>query len=365
MKVLHLISGAETGGSKKHILTLLSAFEKGEVILGVFEWGPFAEEAVALGIDVEHFLQKSRYDFSVQKGVLSLIETKGCTVLHSHGPRANLLVAIMKKKLTVPWVVTVHSNPLLDFMNEGIKGKVFTTLHVWALKKVDACFAVTPRFRDDLVKIGMDEEKITVVYNGIDFTEPVAKRGVKRSDLGLDEGSFVAVMVARMHAVKDHPTLLRAFKAVKASQDRLVLVGDGPDREKVERLVTDLGLRDAVIVLGQRSDAEQIMGLSDVVLLTSVSESFPLVLLEAAKAGRPVIATDVGGVKALIEPGKTGWIFEPGDEAGLRQALTDAKASKERLPEMGSALHEHAKEHFSLEQLYEDTKKLYKAVKKD
>lgn len=351
MKVLHLISGAETGGSKKHILTLLAAFNQGDVILGVFEWGPFAEEATALGIDVVHFPQKSRYDVSVKKKVLTVLDKENCTVLHSHGPRANLLVATMKKKLTVSWVVTVHSNPLLDFMNEGFKGKVFTKLHVWALRRVDAYFAVSPRFRDDLVKIGMDEEKITVVYNGIDFEEPVQTAELAREDLGIEDGAFTAVMVARLHPVKDHPTLLRAFQAVKDPSDRLILVGDGPDREKVERLIKEQGLEESVILLGQRQDVEQIMALADIVLLTSLSESFPLVLLEAAKMRRPVISSDVGGVKELIHPEESGWIFEPADQTGLEQALLKAKANQKQLPDMGEALHKFAKKQLQFEKI--------------
>lgn len=363
MNVFHLISGAETGGSKKHILTLLASFKREEVLLGVFEWGAFAEEAQALGIRVRHFRQSSRYDFSVKTAILQTLEEEQCELLHSHGPRANLLVATMKRKLNVPWVVTVHSNPLLDFMNEGVKGWVFTKLHVWALRRADGSFAVTPRFRDNLVDLGVAPSKIAVVYNGIDFDAPVPGPPLTRDDLGIADEAFTAVMVARMHPVKDHMTLLKAFDQVRQDGDRLLLVGDGPYRERVEERAVALGLGDSVSFLGQRGDAERIMALSDVVLLTSLSESFPLVLLEAAKVGRPVISTDVGGVNELIEVGNGGWVVPVQDPKALSDAIVSARQKRAELPQMGERLQVHAKQHFSLKKLYIDTIQFYDIVK--
>ncbi|ADI00542.1 glycosyltransferase family 4 protein [Salisediminibacterium selenitireducens] len=364
MNVFHLISGAETGGSKKHILTLLASFDRDKVLLGVFEWGAFAEEAEALGIRVRHFRQSSRYDFSVKAEILQVMEEGRFELLHSHGPRANLLVATMKRKLNVPWVVTVHSNPLLDFMNEGVKGWIFTKLHVWALRRADGYFAVTPRFRDNLVDLKMDKSRIAVVYNGVDFDAPVEGPTLTRADLGIEDDAFTAVMVARMHPVKDHITLLKAFDQIREDGDRLLLVGDGPYRESVEEEAAALGMGDTVSFLGQRKDAEQIMAISDVVLLTSLSESFPLVLLEAAKVARPVISTDVGGVNELIAHENSGWVVPVQDQKALSEAIAVAREKKAELPQMGLQLHSHAKKHFSLKKLYIDTIQFYDIVKK-
>ncbi len=169
MKVLHLISGGETGGSKNHLISLLQQFNKEEIILGVFQEGKLSEEARESGLPVVVFGQTSRYDFSVIKKVKALIKEQQITIVHTHGPRANLFTYFLKKQGDFKWITTIHSDPSKDFIKGGVKGKVFTWLNMKVLNEIDYFFAVSNRFKDMLVQFGLASNKIFVIYNSIPF----------------------------------------------------------------------------------------------------------------------------------------------------------------------------------------------------
>ncbi|MFK2825571.1 glycosyltransferase [Bacillus sp. B190/17] len=361
MKILHLITGAETGGSRKHVITLLEQFSKDEVVLALMHEGPFAEEARQKGIRTEVFSQNSRYDLSILKKLVAFIEEEQFDLLHTHGPRANLFGIYLKKKTGIRWVTTVHSDPSLDFVKSGVKGKVFTALSMYAVKKMDGYFAVSERFKQNLMKLGIDGSKIHTVYNGIHFMKENAEP-IPRSELGLTDEDFVMAMVARLHPIKGHTIVFQAMKRIEAEErPHLLLVGDGPIKEELEEEVKNLELNSHVHFLGFRSDVDGIYASSDLALLASYSESFPLALLEAANQHVPIVTTDVGGVKELVEDGTTGWIVPVGDASTYAEALHGAvgRRKKGTLADMGETLYQYASERYSLEQLEQATRHLY------
>ncbi|KMY55634.1 glycosyl transferase [Bacillus sp. FJAT-27231] len=361
MKVLHFITGAETGGSRKHVITLLEQFAQDEVTLAVMQEGPFAEEARQKGIRTEVFSQSSRYDLSILKKIVQFIQKEKFDILHTHGPRANLFGIYIKKKTGIQWVTTVHSDPALDFVKSGLKGRLFTTLSMYAIRKMDAYFAVSERFKQNLVKLGIDASKIQTVYNGIHFTKETAQP-IPRNELGVTDEDFVMAMVARLHPIKGHTIVFEAMKQIEEEKrPHLLLVGDGPIKDELEKEVERLQLNSHVHFLGFRSDVDQIYTASDLALLASYSESFPLALLEAANQHVPIVTTDVGGVKELVENGKTGWIVPVKSTAGYTEALRKAIECKDagELTEMGDKLYHFASQHFSLEKLKKATKDLY------
>ncbi|WP_417896874.1 glycosyltransferase, partial [Bacillus toyonensis] len=116
MKVLHINAGAEEGGGKTHIISLLSQFPQKEVELMVFEEGAIAREARNLGIQVHVFTQSSRYDLSILSKIKSFINENQFDIVHTHGARANFYLSLLKKGIKAKWIMTVHSDPTLDFM---------------------------------------------------------------------------------------------------------------------------------------------------------------------------------------------------------------------------------------------------------
>ncbi|WP_370222866.1 glycosyltransferase family 4 protein [Cytobacillus sp.] len=364
MKVLHFISGGETGGSRKHVITLLSQFPKEQVSLAVLQEGALSQEAREAGIDVHLFKQSSRYDLSILNKLASFIRENGYDILHTHGPRANLFGIYLKSRVSIKWVTTVHSDPKLDFMKGGLKGTVFTRLSLFALNRMDYYFAVSDTFKQNLISLGIPGEKIKTVYNGIEFTSHKVEP-LSRESIGLKDNDFVMTMVARLHPIKGHEIVFESIKKLDKPDMKLVLVGDGLIKAELMEKAQSMGVDKQVRFLGFRQDVDSIYAASDLGLLASFSESFPLALLEAANQHIPLVTTDVGGVKELVSEDETGWIVPPGEAEALSSAFLKAyNASKNgTLKEMGDKLYQYASDHFSLKQLYKETLHTYELVK--
>lgn len=367
MKVLHLISGGDTGGAKTHIYTLLKGLEAyHDVSMVCFCPGPFLDGALALGIDARLVEQKNRFDMGTLKKVVRMIEEEGFDLVHCHGARANFNALYLRKRVDVPMVTTLHSDYLLDFKDNFIKDKVFTALNQYALKRFNNYIAITERFKAMLVERGFPQEDIFVTYNGIDMkkSEPAVDKEafLARYGLGKYSDRMLFVIAARLDLVKDHKSLLKAVALNKEalSRARVLIAGRGPEREKLMAYVEEEGLEDLVSFLGQVSDPFSLYGAGDVNMLTSVSESFPYALLEGAKAKIPFIATDVGGISEMAGP--YGMVFQPKDAEGLGEKMVYALNHPDEMKKRGEGLYDYVNEHFSQEAMAKSHVEIYEKI---
>ncbi|XXM72914.1 glycosyltransferase family 4 protein [Lysinibacillus sphaericus] len=364
MKVLHLNAGNETGGGMFHILSLLNEFNHSEFYLGVFEKGEMYERAVDSGIQAVLFPQKTKFDFSIISKITRFIRENEIDFIHTHGARANCYGALIRSLTDVKWLATVHSDPRDDFMGKGVRGRLYTWANKRALRKADHLLAISERFKKILTAgFNVSRERVSVMLNGIDFDKKLPEP-YNREELGLSEVDFVIIMVARLEPVKGHKVALKALQKVNAAHNgkvKLLLVGDGQQREELQRCTNELGLENVVNFLGHRNDVEKIYPVSDLAILTSYSESFPLVLLEAARAGLPVITTDVGGVDKLIPDDSCGWIIPVEDSEALADRIGSAVKLKDtgQLSGMGKKLESYSKRHFSIEQFANNVYNVY------
>ena len=353
MKILHLNAGAETGGGMFHILQLLEGFNQAEVILGLLEKGLMYEKAINKGIQVALFQQSSRTDFMVVKRIISYIDSNKIDIIHTHGPRANFYgYYIKKKRPQCKWVTTLHSNPELDFMGRGLPGKVFTHLHLWSLKKPDHFLAISNKFKEILVDRNISPDKITTIFNGIDFTDISMNHTVSREEFGFDSKDFIIIMVARFDPVKGHREVLKVLKELVAEDKnvKLLLVGDGHLENEIKSQAAVSKLDGNIKFLGYRTDVPSLYSLADLALLASYSESFPLVLLEAARERKPVVTTDVGGVRDLIPSNEYGWVVPVRDNEALKKAIEEAIKLKEekQLSSIGNKLYQRSSSLFTV-----------------
>ncbi|MCP8968051.1 glycosyltransferase family 4 protein [Ectobacillus ponti] len=363
MKVLYVNAGAEEGGGKTHILSLLLQFPAKEVEMAVFEEGSIAREARESGMPVHLFAQTSRYDISVLPRLARFINERGFDIIHTHGARANFFLSLIKDRIHAKWVTTVHSDPLLDFMECGVRGWLFTRLHLRSFRKVDLFFAITEQFKENLLRLGVPAEKIRTVYNGIEYDQQPAAP-YSRLNLGIEAGAFTLIQVARLHPVKRHEILFEALQKAGIPNVKVLLVGDGTAEQHLKQEVSKRGLSSVVSFLGYRKDVKRLYASADLSLLTSQSESFPLVLLESANQRVPFIATNVGDMHKLIPDPSYGWIVPIDDADALAEALCQAYSKWQRgeLKEMGQRIHEYASRRFSLRKLYEDTHQAYRQL---
>ena len=367
MKVLHLISGGDTGGAKTHVHSLLAGLTpRIQVKMVCFTEGPFVEEARALGIDTQVF--PGRNFFANLKQLTQMIRAEGFDLIHSHGSRGNMMAAFLAKKTGLPTVSTVHSDYRLDYLGRPLSRLTYGTINTLALRKLDYRIGVSDAMVDLLIERKFDPEKLFAIYNGLDFTPrtPAMRREDYLRSVGLeaDADCVIAGIAARLDPVKDIATLIRGFaKAHQAAPKlRLLIAGDGQEMANLKQLAADLGVANEVYFAGWVHDTDSFYNALDINTLTSISETFPYALTEGARAGLPTVSSKVGGVSYLIDHGSNGFLFPPGDADALAGHLVTLAQDAGLRKAMGQRLYEKAKREFSIEATIQRQLEIYEAI---
>jgi glycosyltransferase involved in cell wall biosynthesis len=358
VKILFVNAGNETGGGRTHMVQLIKALNQtpgNQAELLVFEDGPVAQMARANHEPVTVIPQKSQIDISVLSKYRQFVAAGHFDIVHSHGPRANVLTNMIRKKITAKWVVTVHSEPHVDFPRQGLKGKLFLQAHIHALRHARHLFLITDYFRPELRSDGIPDHDMTEIFNAISFDDT--------SHHVANSNQFELLNVARLAPVKNQALLLSALHQVSFPY-HLNIVGDGITHDELARQITDLGLTKQVTLAGFHKNTANYYRAADLFVLPSDSEGFPTVLLEAANWELPAIATDVGSDKKVIHSVENGWVIPMQDEDALVNALNDAYADYQHglLPEKGRLFKTFAAANFSVQRLAQVMLKAYAEV---
>ncbi len=342
MKVLHLISGGDSGGAKTHLFSLLDKLKNmADVRVGCLMEGVFYKEIQEKDIDNVLFLQKNRFDLSVVDEIADMINKEGFDVFHVHGARANFVACFVMKKINIPTVTTVHSDYLLDF-DQFIKKLVFTNLNKAALKRIPYYIAVSDNFKDMLISRGFRPNNIHTVYNGMDFSrvpcDVTDKREIAdKRGFTYDENKIYVGIAARFDAVKGVDVFIKAAGEVlkKRSNVEFLIAGDGADKDMLTKLAEETGYGESIRFLGFERDMYGFLNLIDINCLTSQCESFPYSMLEGAAMGKCMVASRVGGIPALVREGETGMLFESGNYTEMAEKLTELIDNPALVKEMG------------------------------
>ena len=368
MKVIHLISGGDSGGAKTHVLSLLQNLNKTITAqLVCFRDGPFADEARAMGIptkicggnNIPHLRQEQT----------AYIRQGGYQLIHCHGSRANMIGALLRKPTGLPVVSTVHSDYKLDYMGRPFARLTFGAINAMALRRLDYRIGVSDAMVDLLISRGFPPDRFYAIYNGIDFTPapPQGDRLAYLRNLGadVDENSVVVGIAARLNPVKDMSTLIRGFAEghKTCSRLRLVIAGDGEERQKLGDLAKELGVEKEVTFAGWISGGmDQFYAALDINALTSLSETFPYALTEGARFHLATVATAVGGIPYLIDQGVNGYLLTPGDWQTLGCYLSALGNDDALRREMGEKLYEKASSKFSIQSTVDTQLHIYEEI---
>ena len=368
MKVIHLISGGDSGGAKTHVLSLLQNLNKTITAqLVCFRDGPFAEEARAMGIPT--MICGGNNIPHLRRELADYIREGGYQLIHCHGSRANMIGALLRKPTGLPVVSTVHSDYKLDYMGRPFARLTFGAINAWALRHLDYRIGVSDAMVDLLIDRGFPPDRFYAIYNGIDFT-PAPSQGDRLAylrGLGADveENSVVVGIAARLNPVKDMSTLIRGFAEGHKScpRLRLVIAGDGEERQKLEDLAKELGVEKEVTFAGWISGGmDRFYSALDVNALTSLSETFPYALTEGARFHLATVATAVGGIPYLIDQDVNGYLFTPGDWQTLGRHLAALGNGDALRREMGEKLYEKASAKFSIQSTVDTQLHIYEEI---
>ena len=368
MKVIHLISGGDSGGAKTHVLSLLQHLNRTITAqLVCFRDGPFAQEARSLGIPVE--IMGGNNIPRLRRRLTEYIRSGGYELIHCHGSRANMVGALLRKTTGLPVVSTVHSDYRLDYMGRPFARLSFGAINAWAIRKLDYRIGVSDAMVDLLISRGFAPDRFYSIYNGIDFTPapPQGDRLPYLRSLGadVDEDSVVVGIAARLNPVKDMSTLIRGFALARRDcpRLRLVIAGDGEEREKLGNLAKELGVEKEVTFAGWISGGmDRFYSALDINALTSLSETFPYALTEGARFHLATVATAVGGIPYLIDQDVNGYLFAPGDAEDLGRRLAALGMDDALRRDMGEKLYAKASRDFSIQKTVDTQLRIYQEI---
>jgi glycosyltransferase involved in cell wall biosynthesis len=333
LRVLALFESALVSGPAKNLLQFARLARQGangppvDLQLAVFRRpnapSDLLDAAAAAGVTVHPIPEKRRFDRSVIPALAELVDRVQPGILQSHEVKSHFLVRYSGLHRHCPWVAFHHGYTTRDWRN-----RLYNQLDHWSLRAARKLVVVNGQFRDRLVRQWIPRERIAVVHNAIDPEWAAAARlpeaaAALRAKLGIDRDAQVLLIAARLSKEKDHATLLRALAELRDKYHRtprLILLGEGQERPRIEAAIASLGLERQVLLPGW-APSEPFYGIADVAVLSSLSEGSPNAILEAIGAGVPVVATAVGGIPEIVTDGDSALLVPAGDAPRMAEAL--------------------------------------------
>jgi glycosyltransferase involved in cell wall biosynthesis len=360
--ILHTIETSGPGGAEKVLLTLASGLDPARFrsIIAINESGWLEDRLQELCLPFHRIHWQRWYDLKLPRALARLVRAEGVDVIHSHLPDQNFYSCIAGCMTGRPAVATYHGAVELENLGQwrnALKLKVVRNL---AAEITVVCGHVG----EMLLEQGVKSAKLQCIYNGIQlskYEKPAA--GKLRRELGLAPERPLIGMVANVRAPKGHEFFIRAARMVADRHPRAFFVICGDLHETLSPplfgLVHELGLGERLKFLGFRSDVPELLAEMELFVLPSTSEGFPLVVLEAMAAGKPVIATRCGGVQEMIEHGVDGLLVPVGNAGEMANTISCLLSDPQRARSLGNAARRRVGKQFSVVAMVAAYERLY------
>lgn len=365
MNVLQLINSGGYYGAENVVISLAESLgrQNCQSVIGLFHNAQQRNEelirqAERRGLAVKQIVCRGRWDWQAIGAIRDTLESLNIDLLHTHGYKADIYGFFASRGLGIPLISTCHL-----WTRQTAAVRFYDFLGALFLRRFDAVVAVSEAIAKSLHLSGIHESKISVIDNGIDL--PVfSQAGATLTEEINKEQRLVVGTVGRLVAQKGLIYFLQAAREVLLEFPNVifVVVGDGPDREKLEYMVRDLAIEKNVIFTGQCTDMREAYASMDVFVLASIDEGMPMAILEALASKRPVVATSVGAIPRLIIPEKTGLLVAPRDVQALKLAILKLLNDSSLRSQLGNAGEALVKRSHSNDLMARNYLKLYEQV---
>ena len=345
INVLHVVNGLQIGGTEKQTVKLVKSLDKNKyrtTVCCLVEGGPLLEDLK--GYKVFILNKKKRFDFSTLLRLCRIIKKEKIDIVHTHNSLPHQYGRTAAILARAPIIISTK-HALYNYGASKLKKRDFLISRLLSL--------FTDRFIS-LTKYGavyynkkekMPLWKTSIIYNGINPQEYCNANGsLIRKEFGFKKEDIVVGFVGRLAKIKNLHCFLDAARIISKNNQKVkfMVVGSGPLEEKLKDFAKKIGLSN-IIFTGTRKDIPNIVSIFDMLALTSHSELCPNAVLEAMAAGKPVVATKVGGVPELVKEGVTGFLAEPNnhyDVAEKISALINNPALREKFGKNGQNMAE-------------------------
>ena len=323
---------------------------------------PVVTAARNAGLRVFTVSERRRWDTAALPQLRRIVAEYQPDILESRNVKSHFLVRMLGLHQERPWLAWNHGYTAQDWLD-----RAYSQLDRWSLHGAFRVVTVCGPFAEELERRGIDKSKITILHNFVKPFVPATPEEVEelRGKLGVHDKAVI-LAVGRLSSEKGPANLLQAAALLDKMSDvpdfRIVIVGDGPEKENVIRLTSRLGIEKRIAMEGYQTEVRPYYSLGTMLALPSRSEGSPNVVLEAMAAGLPIAATAVGGVPEILEDGVTGLMVPPDNPQALADAMLRILRDKELALRLGAAARSCVEAHYtpqayrrSLTNLYVDT----------
>ncbi|MCS6305653.1 MAG: glycosyltransferase family 4 protein [Nitrospira sp.] len=357
--ILHLSTTSGPGGAERVISSLSASLntEGRRVMVGLFRPGWLQTECERLGVETIIMPLSGPLHLGWFLNCLRLIRRERVALIHAHEFSAIVYGWIVSRLARIPFIGTIHGK---NYFWEKARRRAAYRI----IARTATLVAVSEDLKRFVVeRIGIPADRIKVIYNGVTPSPPVNDAEVERCrvELGIQAGDIVLGSVGSLYPVKGHTFLLDAMQAVleRFPNTVLIIAGRGELEVPLKDQAKSLGIEQNIRLLGMRQDIPRLLALMDVFVLPSLSEGLSMALLEAMAAGKPVVATRVGGNPELVQQGHAGLLVPSQDAGGLADALIVLLGDPITLRRFGEAGAERVRKDFSTDHMAEQYRRLY------
>jgi len=360
-RVLHVVLSLNPGGTERLVVALAERLGTSTptAVCCLDEIGAWGEALRLSGVPVASLDRRQGFHPALGRRIATLARDHRADVIHCHHYSPFVYAALSRAFYGGARLLFTEHGRLADAPPSAKRRLANAVL----ARLPDQVFAVSADLKAHLVREGFRSDRIRVLHNGIDVGPlPTPEdRTAARQALGVGDDGCLVATVARLDPVKGLGTLVDGFARLRASDPRarLVIIGEGPERQALQKQTVERNLQESVRLLGHRDDARRLLAGVDVYVNSSTFEGISLTILEAMAACLPVVATRVGGNPEIIDA-SCGVLVEAGEAGALAAELAALSGSPGRRLELGSFARQRVERHFSLDRMVREYSLVYR-----
>lgn len=371
-KILFVIDNLEFGGGERGFLQIINGLDKKRfnVYVASKPDGEFGEKIRKIGKPLFPVTMTSKYNALAVAELVRLINKEKFHLIHTQGARADFFARVAVKFSHRPYLVSTIQMPV-DGFNVAIHRRILYRFFDRFLERyVDRFIVVSKNLKNFLIKTRqIPSKKIVKIYNGIEidsFKPNLQAKDYKqlKKSFNINEETFTVGAIGRLCWQKGFEYFLRSIPKIIRNNNKVnfLLIGAGPLEKPLENLAKRLEIDKRVVFTGFRDDIRSILAMIDVLVVPSIREGFPMIILEAMAMAKPIIASNLPGISEQLINGTTGCLVHPKDPEAISNAIMDLIADREKGIRLGARARQHVIENFSNEKMVNKVEQVYQEL---
>jgi len=306
----------------------------------------FLAAAQSAGLTTWEIPERGRFDRHAATELARVIDRVDPQIVQTHNTKSHLFVKVSKFRRLRPWIAFQHG-----YLTTDLKLLLYNEVDRWTLPAASVVVSVCEAFTQRLLRYGVLPGRLRVLHNSAEPKPRAAPELLHelRARLGVEDSDAVIVTIGRMSREKGHAELIEALHALPPTRRpwKLVLVGEGPERKRLESLVAQRGMAQRVVFAGYSTNIDEFYGIATLFVLPSHSEGSPNVILEAMAASVPIVATAVGGTPEILRHEVTALLPRSRDPRALAQAIARLLNDEKEASDLARAALDDLRQRFS------------------